>query len=84
MTICSVKVSKIKLSWKDWIRSDHEYLTRSHSWSVWEGVSSYKLQKEDRGNGFIPKVLCFLLRNKTLFKILYWKYRILMAYKYYT
>ena len=43
---------------------------------MWEGVSSYKLQKEHRGDDFIPKVWRFLLRDRTLFNIVYWKFHI--------
>ena len=64
MAICGVKVGKIKLFWKHWTKPDHKHLTWSCSKNIWYGVSSYKLQKEHRGDGFIPKdkVFCWEIR----------------------
>ena len=54
MAICGVKVGKIKLFWKHWIKSDHNHLTRSHSYNMWKGVSSYNLKNAyHSGDGFI-------------------------------
>ena len=55
MAVCGVKVGNIKVFWKHGTKSDHKYLTRSHSWNMWNGVSSHKLLKEHSGDDFIPK-----------------------------
>ena len=40
---------------------------------MWNDASSYKLQEEHSGDDFILKIWSCLLRNKILYKILYWK-----------
>ena len=67
IAVCCVKVDNIKLFRKHCTKSDHKHLTRSH---MSKDVSWYKLQKEQSVDDFIAKILSFLLRNRTLFKIL--------------
>ena len=55
MTVCGVKVGNIKVFWKHWTKSNHKHLPQSHSWNMWNGVSSYKLQKEHSGDDLFRK-----------------------------
>ena len=74
MAVCRFKVGNIKVFWKHWTKSDHKYLTRSHSSNIWNGVLLYKLQKKIQWRWLsYSKKKFFLLRCRTLFKILYWK-----------
>ena len=54
-TVCGVKVGNIKVFWKHWTKSNHKHLPQSHSWNMWNGVSSYKLQKEHSGDDLFRK-----------------------------